>query len=104
MGDTDIVDGGEGGASYGSLGDSIDTDLLPRSGQAVADDSENADAAEIRGVEQEETHDKEKELTEEEKARKGQRRKERRERKKEKERLKAEKEATSLLKAAASPD
>merc|ERR1712137_30977 len=39
--DIDVVDGGEGGASYGSLGDSIDTDLLTQSGQAVAEDSEN---------------------------------------------------------------
>merc|ERR1712048_381928 len=42
---TGIVDGGEG-ASYGSLGDSIDTVLLPQSGQAVAEDTEHADATE----------------------------------------------------------
>jgi hypothetical protein len=59
--ETEIVDGGEGG-------DSIDTDLLPQSGQVLAEDIKNADATEIRGVEQEETHDKEKKLTEEEKA------------------------------------
>merc|ERR1712151_1315881 len=58
--DTNIVDGGEGGASYGSLGDSIDTDLLPRSGQAGAEDTEHADATEIRGGEEENTYDKEK--------------------------------------------